>query len=155
ARKAGLRLDDREAVGKPAESGEIAIVPGRAEKSELVRRINSDDETVVMPPPDTGKKLKAEQIALLTRWIADGAKYAKHWSFELPQKHPLPPVKQAAWSRTDFDRFVLARLEREKLQPSPEAERTTLARRLALDITGLPPPSEDLATFLADSSDQA
>src|SRR4051794_2605763 len=70
ARKAGLRLDDRDGATRPAESGEIAIVPGKSAASELVRRINSGDETVVMPPPDTGKKLKAEQIALLTRWIA-------------------------------------------------------------------------------------
>ena len=133
-RKADLRLDDRDAA---VESG--AIVPGDPDSSVALDRIFSDDPEEVMPPPSVKKVLTAEQKELLERWIAAGAEYQPHWSFIPPQRPELPAVKNEAWPRNPIDRFILARLEREGLTPAAEADRRTLARRLALDLTGLPP----------------
>jgi hypothetical protein len=155
ARKAGLRLDVRDGATSKLKSGDFAIVPGNPDAGELVKRLTSTDDDEVMPPPATGKKLKPEQIQTLRRWVAEGAVYAKHWSFEPPVKLPLPAVKKAVWPRNPVDYFVLARLEREGLAPSPEAERVTLARRVSLDIIGLPPSAADLDAFLNDRSPEA
>jgi hypothetical protein len=154
-RKAKLRFDRHEDALKPAKSGDLAIVPGDTKKSKLIERITSTDEDEVMPPPKTKKKLTQQQKDLLTRWIAEGAKWQSHWAFEAP-KHPAPPeVKNKKWVRNDIDPFVLARLEKEKLKPSPEADKTTLVRRATLDLTGLPPTTEEVDAFLADKSPQA
>ena len=102
-----------------------------------------------MPPPDSGHALTARQIALLTRWIAEGAKWDMHWAYIAPTRPELPAVRQQQWVRNPIDRFVLARLEQEGLQPSPEADKATLLRRLTLDLTGLPPTPAEIDAFLS------
>ena len=138
-RKSGLRLDRREQALKPAESGKVAIVPGKPDDSELVRRIFSSDPDERMPPPDSNKHLSDAQKQTLRNWIAAGAKYELHWSFVAPVRPALARVKQADWVRNPIDNFILAKLEAEGLKPSPEADRVTLIRRLTLDLIGLPP----------------
>ena len=142
-READLRLDVRES----AIAG--AIVPGDAEKSEFAKRINATDEFEVMPPPEAKKPLTAEQRELLVRWINEGAEYAKHWSFITPTKPELPAVQKQDWPKNAIDHFILARLEAKDIAPSPEADPATLVRRIALDLTGLPPTLQDLDRFLA------
>lgn len=154
-RKSGLRLDVRDAALEPAKSGYAAIVPGDLTESELVRRIATDDPDDLMPPAKTGKPLTANEIALLKQWIAEGAEYQAHWSFVAPTRPALPEVSQAGWPRNEIDRFILERIEKEGLQPSPEADKATLIRRLALDLTGLPPSLAEVDAFLADDSPDA
>ena len=132
-----------------------AIVKGDPEESEAIRRITSDDPNEVMPPRKSGKTLKPQDIETLTRWVKQGAPYARHWAYVKPTRPPLPEVKDASWPRNPIDRFLLARLEREGLKPSPEADRATLVRRLALDLTGLPPTPEDVDRFVADTRPDA
>jgi hypothetical protein len=153
-RKADLRLDTKEGAFGPAGEGR-AIVPGRPEESELYRRITALDPDDVMPPPESGKKLGAEQIALLRRWIAEGAEWRGHWAFIAPRRPAVPRVRRAPWLRNAVDFFILARLEREGVAPSPEAERATLLRRASLDLTGLPPTPEEIDALLADPSPDA
>jgi hypothetical protein len=154
-RKAKLRLDRKEDAFKEAKSGGFALVPGDVEKSLLLKRITTPDPDEVMPPPETGKKLTREEIDLLRRWIEQGARWQAHWAYIKPER-PMPPaVKDKSWSRNSIDRFILARLEREGLRPSPEADPTTLIRRLSFDLTGLPPTIEEVDQFLADKSSEA
>ena len=148
-RKSDLRLD-REDVAK-----KIAIVPGNPQKSELVARITTADPDMRMPPPDANKQLTPEEIETLTRWIDEGANWSRHWSFIAPQAASRPEVAKKAWPRNEIDHFVLARLEREGLAPSPEADRPTLIRRVTLDLTGLPPKLEEVDAFLEDRSPNA
>ena len=108
-----------------------------------------------MPPPKHNKPLKAEQVALLKRWVEEGAQWKKHWSFIPPERPELPTVKDRKWPRNAIDYFTLARLEKEKLQPNPEADKPTLIRRATLDLTGLPPSIEEVDAFLADKSRNA
>lgn len=150
ARKADLRLDRREMAMEST-----AIVPGSPEKSELVKRILSADADERMPPPETKKELTAAQKETLRRWIAEGAEYQPHWSFIAPQRPQLPAVKNGAWVKNPIDAFVLARLEAMGLSPAPEADKRTLARRLSLDITGLPPAPEMVEKFVSDSDPNA
>jgi hypothetical protein len=157
--KADLRLDTRAAALKPAKSGKPALVPGKAEESELLKRITTTDPDEVMPPK--GEKLTAAQAELLRRWIAEGAVWPedaalKHWSFQ-PISHPQPPAQRNphAVVRNDIDRFILARLDREGLAPMPEADKETLIRRLSLDLTGLPPTWPEVAAFVQDTSAEA
>ena len=150
ARKAGLRIDQRPAA---IEGG--AIEPGEPDQSSLLERVLTSDPEKVMPPPATKKSLTAEQKETLRRWIAEGAEYEKHWSFLTPVRPPLPEVKNQSWVRNPIDRFVLARLEAEGLKPAPEADRRTLARRVALDLTGLPPDPALVEAFVNDSSENA
>ena len=150
----GLRLDTF--AGATADlGGHAAIVPGNPAASELVARITSTDPDVVMPPPEAGPPLTAAEVERVTRWIAAGAEYQPHWAYVSPQRPPLPAVRNAAWPRNDIDRFILARLEAEGLAPQPEADRITLARRLALDLTGLPPSPEEVDAFAADADPAA
>ena len=151
-RKAGLRLDVREVAIKPAESGSIAIVPGKPDDSELVHRIFSDDPDERMPSKESNKSLTDSQKQLLRRWIAEGAEYKPHWSFVVPQHAPSPKVKRTDWAKNPIDDFVLAKLEAEGLSPSPEADRYTLVRRLYLDLIGLPPTLEEANAFVHDSA---
>jgi hypothetical protein len=148
-RKAKLRLDTPEGALGPRPGGAV-IVPGDAAKSELVRRITADEAEMRMPPAKTGKSLTAAQIDVLRRWIDEGAKWSAHWSFRKPQRPPLPDVALRGWVRNPIDCFVLARLEKEGLAPAPEADRTTLVRRLTLDLTGLPPTPAEVDAFLGD-----
>jgi Protein of unknown function (DUF1553)/Protein of unknown function (DUF1549)/Planctomycete cytochrome C len=150
-RKSGLRLDRRDVALKPAETGKIAIVPGKPDESELVRRILSADGDERMPPADSGKRLSDAQKQTLRQWIGEGAEYKSHWAFVPPRRPPLPAVKQKDWPKNAIDSFVLARLESEGLQPSPEADRVTLCRRLYLDLLGLPPTPAEVDEFASDS----
>ncbi|MGD9720523.1 MAG: DUF1553 domain-containing protein [Pirellulales bacterium] len=150
ARKADLRLDQRQAT---VDMG--AIVPGKPEESELIARILSDDPDVQMPPPTTHKTITAAQKEVLKRWIASGAEYQPHWSFIAPVRPPVPAVKDAAWPRNPIDNFILARLEAEGLSPAPETDRRTLARRVSLDLTGLPPEPAAVDAFVIDPSPSA
>ena len=154
-RKGDLRLDLREAAITPAKSGDRAIVPGKVDESTLVARILTDDEDDLMPPLKSHKKISAAQKDILKRWVAEGAVYEKHWAFELPQRATLPAVKTAGWVRNPIDGFVLAGLEKVGLQPAAEADRRTMARRLSLDLTGLPPKPEEVEAFVNDKSPDA
>ncbi len=149
-READLRLDLREVAVKAS-----AIVPGKPDASELVHRIDSDDEDERMPPPDSGHVLDDREKSLLRCWIADGAKYEQHWAFVPPQRPPLPAIKNQDWPRNEIDAFVLARLEKEGLRPSPVADRYTLIRRVYFDLIGLPPSPEEADAFAHDRDPEA
>lgn len=151
--KAGLRLDRKADALHGGKSGKPAIVPGQSAESELIRRVTTDDTDDLMPPK--GGRLTAAQVSSLRAWIDQGADWpdtdpAHHWSFIKPERPAPPTVQQADWPRNPIDNFVLARLSREGLAPSPEADRTTLIRRVSLDLTGLPPTLADVDAFLAD-----
>jgi hypothetical protein len=147
-RKAGLRLDQRDAALKMSRSGETPIVPGKPEASELMRRIFAADDRERMPPSKTGKPLTEHEKDLLKRWIADGAEYQLHWAFARPQRPEVPAVKNRAWGKNAIDAFVLAKLEDAGLQPSPRADAVTLIRRLSLDLRGLPPNLTEVDEFV-------
>ena len=150
ARQADLRLDRRDVA---IEAG--AIVPGDPDSSVVLDRIFSDDPAVVMPPPQVKKPLSDGQKRLLSAWIASGAEYEPHWSFIPPARPDVPQVRDEAWGRTPIDRFILAGLEAKGLAPAPEADRRTLARRVALDLTGLPPDPALVEAFVADTGPDA
>jgi hypothetical protein len=134
---------------------EGVIVPGAAAKSMLIQRITNADPEKRMPPPESGRTLTPKQIDLLRRWIDDGAKWDTHWAYT-PASRPEPPaVRDAKWPRNDIDRFVLARLERAGLSPSPEADKITLLRRVTYDLTGLPPTLAEIDSFVADRAPDA
>jgi hypothetical protein len=151
--KNGVSFIFREEALGVGKSGRPTIVPGKPDSSEIIARLTSADPETRMPyhaPP-----LPAQQIALLRRWIKEGAKWEDHWSFVAPKPQPVPEVKTANWAREPLDRFILARLEKEKLAPSAEADKAALLRRASLDIIGLPPTAEEQAAYLADSSPDA
>jgi hypothetical protein len=151
--KNGVSFIYREdALGK-GKSGRPTIVPGDPDASEFIVRIISSDPEARMPyhaPP-----LPPQQITLLRRWIKEGAQWQDHWTFVAPKTQPLPQVKQTAWVRQPLDRFILARLEKESLQPSQEADKARLLRRASFDLTGLPPTAEELSAYMADLSPNA
>lgn len=152
SRKADLRLDQREQVVK---SG--AIIPGDAAASEMIRRIISTDPSEQMPPPASKKTLTKAQIDLLQKWVTEGAEYQPHWSFLTPARPtpPIPTARNRAWIKNPIDSFVLAPLEARGLMPAPEADRRTLARRLSLDLTGLPPDPAEVEAFVNDRTPDA
>jgi hypothetical protein len=156
-REGGLRFDTKEgafaALGENADH--YAIVPGQPEKSALVQRIYAGDRNEVMPPVESNLQLEEHEKAILKRWIEQGAEWKEHWSFAPPVKPRAPEVQAKDWPRNEIDRFILARLEREGLAPSEEADRATLIRRLSFDLTGLPPSTEEIDAFLADKSPDA
>src|SRR5439155_5218287 len=151
ARKAKLRLDTKEGTFR-SKDGVTVIVPGDSKKSELVRRISNTDPDDVMPPPKSNRKLTAKQIELLTRWVDQGAKWGLHWAFVPPQRPPIPKIKNTRWPRNPIDYFIVSRLEKEGLAPSPEARKERWLRRVSLDLTGLPPTAPEIDAFLADRS---
>ncbi len=151
-RKADLRLDIKEGAFRKTDP---VIVPGKSGESELIARITSTEPDELMPPRKSGKTLTPHQVELLKAWIDQGASWSQHWAFEPPRRTSPPTVKDRGWPRNAIDTFVLARLEAEKLTPSPEAERTKLIRRVSLDLTGLPPTPEDVDAFLADRTPNA
>ncbi len=157
SRKAGLRLDLPDAAkGELPESpGKFAIVPGKPNKSELMRRVTSTDGDVVMPPRETHLSLSAQQIALLERWIDDGAEYKGHWAFIAPTRPAVPRSDFDARAVNPIDHFIFSRLQAEGLGPSPEADKETLVQRVALTLTGLPATREEVAEFLADQRPEA
>jgi len=139
----------RDKALKEGDSGNPAIVPGKPELSEMVRRINSSDPDEVMPQPKHGPPLSAGEIALIERWIRAGAAWEEHWAFVSPRDGGLPETRAADWPTVPFDHHVLARLERNRLAPSPEARQAEWLRRTALDLTGVPPTPDELAAFEA------
>lgn len=148
-RQANLRLDVRE--GAVADRGGYqALVPGSPESSRVFQRIAHAVEIAKMPPPATGKALSDEEISLIREWIEQGANYDEHWSFTPPIRHSLPMVRNASWPKNPIDHFVLARIEKEGLSPSPEADPHTLVRRLYLDLIGLPPSPAQVVAFVQD-----
>lgn len=154
ANKADLRLDTYEgATAKLKESEGYAIVPGKPDESELIRRVHSTDPSEVMPEAESGKKLTDAQKDVLRRWIAAGALYEKHWSFIPPRK--VETKDTSGWSRNGIDPFVLKGLADAGLKPAPEADKATLLRRATLALTGLPPTIEELDAFLADRDPKA
>src|SRR5688572_5032524 len=153
SRKAKLRFDREDGFFGAREDGPT-VVKGDPEKSPLYQRIVHADPEEVMPPPKSHKVLKNVEKKILRRWIAEGASWEPHWSFNKPVAAAPPPVRNAAWVRNPIDAFVLARLEAEGLAPAPEADPGVLARRLALDLTGLPPAPEDLGKPLDVLLDQ-
>jgi hypothetical protein len=150
ARKADLRLDKREDAIKLG-----AIVAGNAEKSPIIERIFSAEKSKVMPPPKAHKVLTTAQKEILKRWVLEGAEYELHWSFIAAKKPNLPEIKNPAWVKNPIDRFILAELEKKGLAPAPEADRRTLARRLSLDLNGLPPDPAVVEAFVADKRPDA
>ncbi len=154
-RKAGLRLDQKDSSTAKLESGQAAIVPGQPGESELIARIDESDPTALMPPPSFKRPLTAAQKDVLRRWVAQGAEFAGHWAYAPPVRAAAPVVKNSSWPRGDLDRFVLAKLEREGVAPSPEADKGTWLRRVTLDLAGLPPAPAELDAFLADNSPTA
>jgi len=153
--KAGVRLDIRERAVKPSRTGATPIQPGKSAASELIRRVFTADEAERMPPAKTKKHLSAADKELLKKWIDQGAEYKVHWAFAAPARPALPRVNNKRWLQNEIDAFILARLEQAGLEPSPRADKTTLIRRLSLDLRGLPPASKEVAEFLADQRPDA
>ena len=168
--ESGLRLDDRKVALEPAESGERAIVPNHPDASEVIKRIVATDADSVMPPPDSQKTLTAEEIELLRKWIAEGAIYEGHWAFTAPERSQVPALSDLnlstlktssaeinanAWNNNPIDRFILSRLNQSELKPNSEATKETLIRRVALDLTGLPPTPTEIDAHLQDNSADA
>ncbi len=155
-RKTKLRFDIEAGARIDLGKGRFAIVPGDPDRSELVRRIASPETAVRMPPAYTGRDpLKPAEIDRIRRWIAQGARWQPFWSFIPPRRPPAPAVRDEKWVRNPIDRFILARLEREGLHPSAEADKATLLRRVSLDLTGLPPTPSQVDDFLRDDSPAA
>ncbi len=158
SREAGLRLDQRPLAIAQLESGQTAIRPGHADQSELIARVLTDDASIRMPPAETGKSLTPDQIETLRLWIQQGAEFSEHWSF-LPLTDPTPPtvgeLAEAGQVRNPIDQFIIAKLKDSGLSPSPEAARQILIRRLAFDLTGLPPTFEQVNRFVADDRPEA
>jgi len=155
-RKANLRFDLKESALGKAKSGEVAVVPGSPEKSEMIRRLTATDLDDVMPPAKENKALKPAQVELLKRWIKEGAVWAGHWAFEPITRPAVPKVRRAsAPIRNPIDAFVQMRLKAEGLKPSPEEEKARLIRRVSLDLTGLPPSIQEVDDFVKDRSSKA
>ena len=150
-RKANLRLDQQ--AGAFAErGGRRVITPGKPEVSSLFLRVSTTDTKRIMPPLQSNKKLTATEIENIRKWIEQGASWQEHWAFVAPQETAISPVKNGSWPRNAMDHFILDRLEKEGLQPSPEASREVLIRRLFLNLTGIPPKPEEVDRFIQDTS---
>jgi hypothetical protein len=154
SRMVNLRLDLKEEAFSSRKSG-VLIVPGKPDESLLYKRIAEPRKALRMPPPQAHKELTQEQVSLVKRWIEEGAKWEEHWAWKAPTKQAPPAVKNEAWVRNAIDRFILARLESEGLSPAPPADKRTLIRRVALDLTGLPPKPHEVEQFLNDKSPDA
>jgi hypothetical protein len=163
--KGGLALDARESALKGGDNGP-AILPGKSDKSRLIRFVSGIDDDIVMPPLGSGEMLTDQQVGVLRAWIDQGAQWpdalagkprskSTHWAFQKPVRPKPPTVSQPNWLRNPIDAFVLARLDREKLTPAPEAPKETLLRRLSLDLIGLPPTPEEIDAFLLDNRPDA
>ena len=153
-RKAGLRLDTREGLlGAPGRLG--PFVPGKPEQSEAIVRILAEDAAERMPPPEAKRPLSEEQIGTLRQWVAEGARWQRHWSFEPVKRPALPMIGDSSWARNEIDFFIRRRLEAESLAPALEASREELIRRLHLDLHGLAPTPEAVDTFVQDPAPNA
>ncbi len=156
--EAGLRLDLPDSAYAPLREtkGAFAIVPGKPDESELLRRISSQDPDYQMPTPESHLgSLTPYQVELFRKWIQQGAKYEKHWAFVLPEKAPLPVFKTKEGLNNEIDYFIRARLKEKGLEPNPPADKERLLKRLAFDLTGLPPSEELMNSFLADEDPDA
>jgi hypothetical protein len=149
-RKGKLRLDTLD-----GQRDREAVIPGKPNDSEVIKRILTTDPDDLMPPPDSNRRLTDKEKDLLRRWITEGAPFDGHWAFTAPVRPPEPKNRNAAWARNPIDRFVAAKLDSYDLFPSPEASKETLIRRLTLDLTGLPPEPAEIDAFLADQSPDA
>ena len=149
-RQADLRLDVRESA-----IAAKAIAPRDLAASELVQRIRSTDADQQMPPPKSNRRLTDAQKKMLERWIEEGAAYANHWAYIAPTRPVEPSVKRESWPQNAIDRFVLSKLEALGLEPSPEADRATLIKRLSIDLIGLPPTPAEVDAFVADNDPKA
>src|SRR5262249_13382225 len=150
-----LRLDTKEGAFAELRSGSHAIVPGKSAESRMIEKITAADPKDRMPPAKTGKQLKPDQIALIKEWIDQVAPWTEHWAWKAPKRPAVPPltnVRGSDWPKNPIDNFILARLEKEGLQPSPEENKNQLLRRVTLDLTGLPPTPGDVDAFVADTS---
>jgi hypothetical protein len=157
-REAGLRLDLEETAFLPLKEtkGAFALVPGKPEESELFRRVSSTDPAYQMPTPESHLGLlSSEEIQLVKRWIAQGAKYEKHWAFVAPRKAALPKVNQEKWAQNEIDYFVLNKIEQLGMAPNEEADKEHLLKRISLDLTGMVPSLQMMDRFLADNSKAA
>jgi hypothetical protein len=157
SRKAGLRLDvAEEAYAERKKTHMHAIVPGKPDESLVCQKIFANSPDDLMPPPESNLSLSATEKETVRRWIAEGAQYQPHWAFiPPPAVVPIPKITNRRWPRNEIDQFIMARLEREKLSPSPEANRTRWLRRVSFDLTGLPPKPHEIDQFLADRSADA
>ncbi len=157
-REAHLRLDIQDSAYAPLKvtKGAFAIVPGKPDQSELLRRVGSSDVTYRMPPPDAHLgSLSEQETKLFEKWIKQGARYERHWAFTPPVKSPLPQPRDKHWLRNEIDYFILDKLDKIGLSPNEEADKERLLKRVCLDITGLPPSLQRMDAFLADNSDGA
>lgn len=145
-READLRLDVEE------DAKEYAIVPGEVDESEVIARITSSDHDLIMPPPHTGKKLTEEQISLLRRWVSEGARYEPYWAYAEPKHHAIPEVADPTWPSDPLDHFILGAIDNAGLSPADDADPVTLIRRVAFDLTGLPPSQDMVDRFVKDPS---
>ena len=157
ARKGDLRLDTQEGAFALLDSADqhYAIIPGDLKNSSLIHRISTDDPELVMPPPESNLTLSEYEVRLLKKWIEQGAEWKDHWAFIPPEKPVVPEVKAEVWTQNEIDRFVLARLEQEGLQPESPATREKWLRRVSFDLTGLPPGIPELEHFLTNDSEDA
>lgn len=156
-REAGLRLDDPESAFHALKDNPSAhaIIAGEPQRSEVFLRISTKDTNKLMPPPSSNLKLSAREIALIEKWIKQGAKYEKHWAFVAPQKPAVPEVKNEDWPKNEIDFFVLQKQEQKGFSPNEEADKERLLKRLSLDLVGLPPTLKMMDSFLADKSPNA
>jgi hypothetical protein len=155
SRKTDLRLDQAESAFARLASGATAIVPGRPSRSDVVRRILSDDPAVVMPKPDSHLTLNDYEKALIIRWIDQGAEWKPHWAFTPPVMPEIPPLPAHGVARNPIDHFVQAELASRGITPAPEASKASLIRRVSLALTGLPPTVEEVDAFVNDTSPDA
>jgi hypothetical protein len=155
AKNIPMRLDSETAMLADLGAGRHPVVPGDPDHSEIVRRITAPQKGMRMPPVSSGVTLTPGEIETVREWVAQGAKWQQHWAFIPPVRPPLPEAKDKTWPRNPIDNFILERLEREGLKPSPGADTETLLRRVTLDITGLPPTPPEIDAFVADKSANA
>lgn len=152
-KESGFSMLFEEEAFSANESGKPAIIPGNSANSEMIRRITHQDPEIRMPPE--GDPLSEEEIAMLEKWIDQGAEWETHWSLIAPEKQNIPGVREAQWTENEIDQFILAKLEKNQLSPSSRAGKSTLLRRVSLDLTGIPPTIEELESYLNDSSENA
>ncbi len=155
SREAGLRLDTYEGATQLSESGIQAIVPGSGHKSELIHRVRHEKDSERMPPAENGNPLSEREIALLEKWIDQGAEYKKHWSLIPPEAVNVPYIKQTSFVNNPIDQFILHKLEQQQLTPVPLANKETLIRRLSFVLTGLPPHPDHVQEFIQDTTEHA
>ncbi|HQX54110.1 MAG TPA: DUF1549 domain-containing protein, partial [Planctomycetaceae bacterium] len=154
-RSTDFRMDTKDGMFAPLESGGVAVAAGNLDNSVLFQRLITDDKDEHMPPVDEEKQLSKEEIELIRQWIAQGAEWQQHWAWVAPQRPQLPSLKDTAWPTNEIDQFVLARLEKEGRTHSAEADKVTLIRRVTFDLTGLPPTSSEIDAFLSDTTPTA